>query len=114
MNDIISIQKVQLQQMDQQLLDARRQIQSLEQNLRLAKGARGQDASLLQTLRDKLVSRINSYELNLNEQTRNLQLRLEKREMELDQVKQLFVDKLRELESNFAEIGDHLIANQKK
>jgi hypothetical protein len=27
-------------------------------------------------------------------------------------VKRLFVDKLRVLESNFAEIGDHLIANQ--
>lgn len=38
--------------------------------------------------------------------------RLEKKEQELDQVKKLFVEKLKELESNFAEIGDHLIANQ--
>jgi chromosome segregation ATPase len=30
----------------------------------------------------------------------------------LDSVKKLFVEKLRVLESNFAEIGDHLIANQ--
>jgi hypothetical protein len=37
---------------------------------------------------------------------------LEKKEQELDQVKKLFVEKLKELESNFAEIGDHLIANQ--
>ena len=82
--------------------------------MKLVKGAKGQDTQALMTLRDKLVGRINSYELNLNEQTQNLQLRLEKREFELDQVKQLFVDKLRQLESNFAEIGDHLIANQQK
>jgi len=37
---------------------------------------------------------------------------LEQREGELDSVKRLFVEKLRVLESNFAEIGDHLIANQ--
>lgn len=36
--------------------------------------------------------------------------RLEKREEDLDKVKKLFVEKLKELESNFAEIGDHLIA----
>jgi len=40
-----------------------------------------------------------------------LKQRLQQREGELEQVKQLFVEKLRELESNFAEIGDHIIAN---
>jgi hypothetical protein len=34
------------------------------------------------------------------------------REEELQHVKKLFIDKLRLLESNFTEIGDHLIANQ--
>ena len=42
----------------------------------------------------------------------NVQQRLEQREAELDSVKKLFVEKLRELESNFAEIGDHIMANQ--
>ena len=41
-----------------------------------------------------------------------LQNRLSEREKELDQVKKLFVEKLRELESNFAEIGDHIIAKE--
>ena len=40
-----------------------------------------------------------------------IQKRLEQRETELDSVKNLFVEKLRELESNFAEIGDHIMAN---
>jgi hypothetical protein len=31
--------------------------------------------------------------------------------VELDAVKKLFVEKLRELETNFAEIGDHIMAN---
>lgn len=43
-----------------------------------------------------------------------LKQRLQQREGELEQVKQLFVEKLRQLESNFAEIGDHIIANQSK
>jgi hypothetical protein len=38
--------------------------------------------------------------------------RVEQREIELDSVKKLFVDKLRELDSNIAEIGDHIIANE--
>lgn len=33
------------------------------------------------------------------------------REEELQHVKKLFIDKLKVLESNFSEIGDHLIAN---
>jgi hypothetical protein len=36
-------------------------------------------------------------------------MRLGKREQEVSQIKKLFVEKLRELETNFAEIGDHLI-----
>ena len=34
------------------------------------------------------------------------------REEELQHVKKLFIDKLKLLESNFTEIGDHLIENQ--
>jgi len=41
----------------------------------------------------------------------SLKQRLEEREKELSSVKTLFVEKLRVLESNFAEIGDHIIAN---
>mgnify|MGYP000876608193 CR=1 FL=1 len=48
----------------------------------------------------------------LDQQYTLLHDRLQQRESELAQVKKLFVQKLRELETNFAEIGDHLIANQ--
>lgn len=47
----------------------------------------------------------------LDQQYTLLHDRLQQRESELAQVKKLFVQKLRELETNFAEIGDHLIAN---
>lgn len=67
---------------------------------------------MLQVLKARLVERIKLYESNLNEQVYKIKSRLERREKELEQVKTLFVEKLKELETNFAEIGDHLIANQ--
>lgn len=66
----------------------------------------------LNILKDKLVSRIGNFEQALLHKYTGLQQRLEQREAELDSVKKLFVEKLRELESNFAEIGDHIMANQ--
>ena len=63
-------------------------------------------------LKDKLVSRISNFEQALVGKYNQLQQRLQQRESELDSVKKLFVEKLRELESNFAEIGDHIMANQ--
>ena len=62
-------------------------------------------------LKEKLVSRIGNFEQALVSKYNHLQQRLEQREAELDSVKKLFVEKLRELESNFAEIGDHIMAN---
>lgn len=66
----------------------------------------------LNILKDKLVQRIGNFEQALLHKYTGLQQRLEQREAELDSVKKLFVEKLRELESNFAEIGDHIMANQ--
>ena len=66
----------------------------------------------LNSLKDKLGQRIGNFEQALLHKYGALQNRLEQREAELDSVKKLFVEKLRELESNFAEIGDHIIANQ--
>ena len=40
---------------------------------------------------------------------KTIQRRLEQREAELDSVKSLFVEKLKVLESNFAEISEHLL-----
>jgi hypothetical protein len=61
-----------------------------------------------------VISQVKNFENLQTQRYQNLQKRLEQREIELDNVKTLFVERLRELESNFAEIGDHLIANQEK
>ena len=60
------------------------------------------------------MEKIMVFENNQGLKYQKLQNRLAEREKELDQVKKLFVEKLRELESNFAEIGDHIIANQQQ
>lgn len=70
------------------------------------------DPRIIGVLKDKLVERIKLYENGLNQQVIKLKTRLESREKDLASVKRLFVEKLKQLESNFAEIGDHLIANQ--
>lgn len=58
------------------------------------------------------MSKITDFEQLIARKMTSLNKRLQEREEELDSVKRLFVEKLRALESNFAEIGDHLVASQ--
>ena len=69
------------------------------------------DQKAFSQLKTQLIHRIKQNEMILDRQYTLLHDRLQERESELAQVKKLFVQKLRELETNFAEIGDHLIAN---
>lgn len=63
-------------------------------------------------LKDSLVKQISTFEVQLAAKYSDLNKRLDTKEKAIAQIKQLFVQKLRELETNFAEIGDHLIAKQ--
>ena len=63
-------------------------------------------------MKKNLVLQISQFEAQLQQKYSDIRQRLETKEGEIDKIKKLFVDKLRELESNFAEIGDHIIANQ--
>ena len=60
----------------------------------------------LNQLKVNLVERITQFEKQLIFKYKEVQDRLIQRESELDQVKKLFLEKLRELDSNFAEISD--------
>jgi hypothetical protein len=94
----------QLMKLEKQLYDSQNKVQQLEV-------ASVKDQKILALLKTKLVERISIYETGMNTQMGKLKSRLERREEELGKVKKLFVEKLKELESNFAEIGDHIIAN---
>lgn len=68
-------------------------------------------ATMQYEVQEKLMHKIATFDQAQTLKYTKLQKRLEERESELDSVKKLFVQKLRELETNFAEIGDHIIAN---
>lgn len=70
------------------------------------------NSNALVAIKNQLFQKIKAHEQQLAHQYGALNQRLAQREQELDHIKKLFVEKLRELETNFAEIGDHLIANQ--
>lgn len=63
-------------------------------------------------IKESLVRRISFVEKGIRAEYGSLEKRLQQREAELDYVKKLFIEKLRDLEQNFAEIGDHIIAKQ--
>jgi len=64
-------------------------------------------------LKVKLVTQIQKSEAEMNQKMQEMQLRLANREKELASVKQLFIEKLRLLESSFADLGEVLPQIQK-
>ena len=56
-----------------------------------------------------MIHKIQGAETQMADRLKTIQRRLEQRESELDSVKSLFVEKLKVLESNFAEISEHLL-----
>jgi hypothetical protein len=60
---------------------------------------------LLYAVRDELLAKIKTKERELEQSYSNLKLRLTDKEEDLTKVKMLFVSKLKELESSFAEIS---------
>lgn len=98
----------QIQQLDQQLLQAKQIIQKLQSEGQAPKVNQVDNSKL----KEELVGQITNFEQLIAKRMAQLNKRLQEREEELDSVKRLFVEKLRALESNFAEIGDHLVASQ--
>lgn len=60
-------------------------------------------------LKNQLVQKIAGFEKDLLAKYHKLQERLAQRETELDTVKKLLMEKLKELESNFADLGEHIV-----
>jgi uncharacterized protein Yka (UPF0111/DUF47 family) len=52
------------------------------------------------------------FESQLASKYQDIKKKLEHKEQEIDRIKKLFVEKLRQLESSFSELGDHVIANR--
>ena len=59
-----------------------------------------------------MIHKIQGAEAQMADRLKTIQRRLEQRESELDSVKSLFVEKLKVLESNFAEISEHLLRSE--
>jgi len=64
---------------------------------------------LLYAVRDELLAKIKTKERELEQTYSNLKLRLTDKEEDLTKVKMLFVSKLKELESSFAEISAEVV-----
>lgn len=59
-------------------------------------------------LKRQLVQKITSFESDLLQKYKELQARLASKENELEKVKEILVEKLKELESSFVDLGEHL------
>lgn len=71
-----------------------------------------EDLFVKEELRNQLVLKISGFEKDLLAKYNKLQERLAQRETELDTVKKLLVEKLKELESNFVDLGEHIANHQ--
>lgn len=72
-----------------------------------------QESKKYEELKVKLVTQIQKSEAEMNQKMQEMQQRLANREKELASVKQLFIEKLRLLESSFADLGEVLPQIQK-
>ena len=66
---------------------------------------------LIQAAKEELATTIKAKERELDQNYNHLVTRLAEREEDLQKVKMLFIDKLKELESSFAEISAEVVEN---